>query len=69
METKVMKEVHVGPTPKGGVRSEAYYSDADGNAADKSVATRMEIVEFDAAGEVLGRTYGICDPKKSASQA
>ena len=47
-----------GPTPNGGVRSAAYFMDDDHQAADEEVATMMEIVEFDAEGKVVGRTYG-----------
>jgi hypothetical protein len=47
-----------GPTPSGGVRSEALYADDDGNPSDESVATKVEITEYDEAGQVVGRTYG-----------
>lgn len=39
-------------------KSVIYYQDDDGNAADESVATRAEIVEFDDAGNEIRRTYG-----------
>lgn len=47
-----------GPTPSGGVASEIYYLNDAGKSVDKSEATRAEIVEFDADGEVINRTYG-----------
>jgi hypothetical protein len=54
----VTSEESGGPTPNGGVRSVIYYQDDDGNPADKSVATRAEIVEYDADGKDIHRTYG-----------
>lgn len=51
-------ETREGPTPNGGVRSEAIYSDGKGNLRDKKVATHMEIVEYDAQGNIVHRTYG-----------
>ena len=57
------KESREGPTPNGGVRSEAYYSNDQGEPVDKSVATRIEIVEYDAEGKVVGRTYGTLTPQ------
>jgi hypothetical protein len=47
-----------GPTPNGGVRSEAHYQDDAGAPAPKSKAVRVTILEFDAAGNVVWRTYG-----------
>lgn len=52
------KQTLRGKTPNGGVKSTAFFSDAKGKPVDKSKATRVEIVEFNAAGEVVGRTYG-----------
>lgn len=49
------------PTPNGGVRSVAYFRDDEGNPAEEAEATRVEIVEYDAAGKVLQRTYGTLD--------
>src|SRR5262249_55568878 len=57
------KESREGPTPNGGVRSEAYYSNDQGEPVDKSVATCIEIVEYDAEGKVVGRTYGTLTPQ------
>jgi len=48
---------HPERTPSGGVRSEIFYSDDEGRACEAAVATRAEITEFDAAGNVLRRTY------------
>ncbi len=39
-----------GATPNGGVRSTAFFQDAQGNAADQSVAINVEIVEYDKDG-------------------
>lgn len=45
------------PTPNGGVRSRIAYLNDAGDLVDESVATAAEIVEFDAAGEQVFRTY------------
>lgn len=51
-----------GPTPAGGVRSEAYMTDAGGRPTDDpAAAVAAEIVELDADGEVLARTQGRTD--------
>jgi hypothetical protein len=47
-----------GPTPSGGVRSTVYYRDSRGHLTPKSKATDVEIVEFDARGNQVARTYG-----------
>jgi len=46
-----------GPTPHGGVASVANFMDADGRPADKSKAVKVEILELDAAGNSIHRTY------------
>lgn len=46
-----------GPTPNGGAYSIAYFSDARGNPCAREDAHSMEIVEFDADGEAVHRTY------------
>lgn len=46
-----------GPTPNGGVKSVAHFFNADRSPTEKSNAVLIEIVEFDASGEVVGRTY------------
>jgi hypothetical protein len=46
------------PTPNGGDCSVAYYMDDHWNAVPKSIASRMEIVEFDKDGHSLYRTIG-----------
>ena len=46
-----------GPTPAGGGESVCYYQDEQGNAAPRSAAVAGEIVELDAAGRQLARTY------------
>jgi hypothetical protein len=51
-----------GPTPAGGVRSEAYLTDAAGLPTDDpGAAAAVEIVEYDAGGEEIARTYGRTD--------
>lgn len=45
------------PTPNGGVESVVYYRDAMGNPAPKEVAVGAEIIELDAKGKELQRTY------------
>jgi hypothetical protein len=55
------KKSSAGPTPNGGVRSEIHYLDDDFKPADESVATRTEIIEFDASGEQIHRTHGVID--------
>lgn len=51
-----------GPTPAGGVRSEAYLTDAHGLPTDDpKAAAAVEIVEYDAGGEEIARTYGRTD--------
>ena len=51
-----------GPTPHGGAYSIAYYQDERGEAADKVVAVKVEIVEFDAQDRPVWRTYGDLTP-------
>ncbi len=50
-------------TPNGGVRAVFYFQDNEGNAVDESVATNVEIVEFDANGRAIWRTYGELNPE------
>lgn len=50
-------ESRVHPTPHGGVKSTAYYRDDHGDPAPRSKATQIEIVEFDANGKQVYRTY------------
>jgi hypothetical protein len=52
---------HEGKTPGGGVRSRINFLDADGNPAEESQAVRAEIIEYDARGNQVGRTYGDLD--------
>lgn len=54
-------ETHDGPTPAGGVRSQIFYQDADGNPAEKEEAVRMRIIELDDKGNVIRTTYGAID--------
>ena len=60
----LFKERAVGPTPNGGSYSEIYYRDDNGNPADKEVATRCEIVEYDAEGRAIRSTLGFLEKKK-----
>ena len=52
----VNKEVVTGKTPNGGVMSEAYYFDSDGNSADKSIASVIKIRELDERGKLVFET-------------
>lgn len=49
--------IEQGPTPSGGVASETIWSDSDGNIVEQNNATRAEIIEYDADGGVINRTY------------
>lgn len=49
--------IEQGPTPNGGVASEVLFSDADGNLVEQEQATHAEVIEYDASGEVIKRTY------------
>lgn len=51
-----------GPTPNGGVASEIYYTNDEGELVDKEYATRAEIVELDAQGNRINSTYLEVDP-------
>ena len=46
-----------GPTPNGGVKSVAYYQDAEGNPVEQVDAKRVEIHELGEHDEILFRTY------------
>lgn len=54
-----------GPTPNGGVASEIFYQDESGQPVPKELATRCEIVELDADGNQVARTYGTLSPPES----
>lgn len=45
-----------GITPSGGVRSEVYYFDINGQSVDKDQATVGIIREFDAEGNLIQET-------------
>jgi hypothetical protein len=51
-------ESHEGRTPRGGVRSTMFFMDAHRNPCEKENAVQCEIVEYDAQGRHVGRTYG-----------
>jgi hypothetical protein len=55
------------PTPNGGVRSTCFYLDDEGNPAEKDVATKAEIVEYDAEGNAIHRTYLVSRPREQGS--
>lgn len=55
-------EWHHGPTPAGGTSSVIYYRAANGDPAPKSRAVRAEVLEYDADGRVIARTYGHLSP-------
>jgi hypothetical protein len=57
MVADLTSERHDGPTPAGGVASVAYWQDANGNATTKELAVAAEIVELDAGGNIIARTY------------
>lgn len=51
-----------GPTPAGGAYSEAHLTDATGQPTDDPTeAFGVEIVEYDADGQEIARTYGRTD--------
>jgi hypothetical protein len=57
IEPTPTSEERIGPTPNGGVRSVAYFRDRKGNLCPKAEAAAMEVVEFDASGRAVFRTY------------
>lgn len=52
------QESREGKTPNGGTQSVAYYLDDKGRPAEKKVATNIEVIELDAKGNEVHRTYG-----------
>lgn len=46
-----------GPTENGGAYAIAFYLTAQGLPASKEVAEAVELVEYDARGEQIARTY------------
>lgn len=52
-----------GPTPHGGAYAIAYYQDANGQPADKADAVAVEIIEYNADGVEVWRTYAEVAPK------
>lgn len=52
-----------GPTPNGGAYAIIYYQDAQGELTDKSSAVRAELIEFDANGEQVWRSYVEIQPE------
>ena len=47
-----------GPTPNGGVYSEIYYFDSNGNPVDEEKAARCVIRECDKNGNLIHETWG-----------
>jgi hypothetical protein len=52
-----MPEFRDGPTPNGGVRAALYRLDDAGDEVAPAAATRLVVVEYDAAGNPVHRTY------------
>ena len=52
------EETKEGPTPNGGVKSIAYYTDAQDLPVPKERASKVIIVEYDSSGKAIARTYG-----------
>lgn len=52
-----------GPTPNGGTYSVVYFLDDSGELVDEAEATNVELVEFDAEGSQVFRTYGQLTPQ------
>lgn len=46
-----------GPTPNGGASAVAYFRDRDGRPCRKADAAAMEVIELDASGTAIFRTY------------
>jgi hypothetical protein len=55
--TDPTEERRPGPTPCGGAESVVFWQDAAGNPAPRSAAVAGEVVELDAAGREIARTY------------
>ncbi len=52
-------------TPCGGIYSEMYFFDDNGNSVDEVDAVRCVIRECDAEGNLLNETWGYINPQKS----
>lgn len=50
-------ETKTGPTPGGGCKSVATWTDDDGHEAEKADATNVLIVEYDERDDPIRRTY------------
>lgn len=66
MANKTVQE-KTGSTPNGGVRSEAFFRDAEGNPVSQEKAVSVEVIEYDAKDQVVGRTYGDIGPGKKGT--
>ena len=52
-----MTETKYGPTPNGGAKCVAVFSDDLGASAPKETATRVQIIEYSTTGEEIQRVY------------
>jgi hypothetical protein len=59
----MIQERFDGPTPAGGTYMIITYMDVNHNFATKEQATNFELVEYDAKGEPVLRTYGELTPQ------
>ena len=57
-------ERHNGATPNGGVYSELWYFNKDGNVVDEKEAVRCVIRECDKEGNTIAETWGMLAPRK-----
>ncbi len=55
-----------GPTPAGGVASEAVYLDERGVEVEPAEATRVVVREIDGEGRLLAETWGEIERRRSA---
>lgn len=51
-------EVINGEMPNGGVKSEIFYMNDDGDVVEKDIATRAVIRELDKNGNLIHETWG-----------
>jgi hypothetical protein len=65
LKTSILTEEVEHDTPAGGVRSRVYYMDDNNRPADKKVATRVRILEYDKDGELIQTTYGTLGKSKA----
>jgi hypothetical protein len=63
-----MHEEKSGPTPNGGVKSIAYFLDADRKPTDKTKAVFIEIYEYDEHGTEVFRTHLVTERSTGAGE-